>query len=1340
MHHSGRRWIAAVLTAVLAGGGLVAGSARAFPPINALALGGYSHESITQHVMTELAAEFFQATRSTRSMWEARKEVVWANAAVDGDQVHSAFHFDGENFDGGQRRLQHLRSLTAQRLRADQPAKAREALGQALHTLQDFYTHTSWIELGNRWPNPALGRPGQAIGNVARLSEATCEGSDLLTDKLTSGYHGGQDRVPVVPGKCRHGGLSDRGPGDGGINKDMINSTMSPHHDFHYEAVRVAELATAQFIRDIKDDVTEPQLRSLFGLGPSLAIAIDNSSSMLDDQAKVAAQVNRIVRSRIGTAREPVSYVLVPFNDPDVGPVQKTDDPDTFLRAISGLPHRETPTCPSLSMSGLLQAIQASSEGGEVYVITDADPLDPYLQYQAAMAAKAKKIRVTPITFGRCETSLAKTATATGEQTATPEQTMPATTEAGLSLTAAPAFTAYKTVANGTGGRMFALNSDEVDKIADLAGQWTDDNAVSVLNADLIVDRIATPLSFPVDSTMRKLYVYLEGLQDYPQRATLTRPDGIEIRPGQVGVEYPVSESEDRRMVVAIDRPMAGEWQLRVWTLGPAPASPGSVRVTADSDLDLDNFAFVAPEVLDTENVHEYSGQADQTPPAGPVAVTAHLTADVASASFEFRSPEGVTQNTFDLPRSGTDYLGAATLPTADSVFYVRGTDAGGQTFQRTVTAPAQKPNPNLEVTPAPAQRLLPNTTVTRSVTVKNLGPTSSFVIQQNSDQPYADSGSENAEYFDLGAGRSRQIDYTVKVPADVTPGTEATLTYSIRDLENETNVAQAEVTLPVGPNLDHTPPVVQATTTPEPGPDGRFDGSTDVTVTLDATDAAGVQSVTYQVTYEDVRAPETVVANRGAVIRVDGEGVTTIRYKATDDNGNQSADQTLDVTIESPPAGRVVSATPDGDAVRVQTTRRGQKATVVFPGRAGQQVSAVLRETTFPPGRAMPWRLTGPNGLVRQSDIICYLNCFIEPVTLPDDGDYHLVLDPVRDDVGSAEVRIHDVPEIPAVPTILDGAAHRVTIAKPGQRAALSFTGRAGQRVTLVPSDHTFVNLDARFVFELPNGETITAFGGLDGAGGSGGEYRPVQLPDDGPYLLWIDPDHASTGAVTVQLYDTADDLSAPLEPGADPVTLQTTTPGQQARVTFQAEAGQRLSLALTDTRNVSSSFGVYDPYGRLWHGVSCSDGACRSALPVIPTAGEYEVRYGGSWRDPVGFTAQLFDVSTDVTATAVIDEPPTTVTTLPGQRATVSFEAEAGQVITLSTSLPFGDAVLRDPDGTAVASAFCFFGCVFPDITLPKAGRYTLTLDPLGDAAGPITVEVVNASPPDPGHPQRN
>ena len=53
---------------------------------------------------------------------------------------------------------------------------ARDVAGQLLHTLQDFYSHTNWIEMGRRTANAALGVPGKegSIGNVAGPDEPTC--------------------------------------------------------------------------------------------------------------------------------------------------------------------------------------------------------------------------------------------------------------------------------------------------------------------------------------------------------------------------------------------------------------------------------------------------------------------------------------------------------------------------------------------------------------------------------------------------------------------------------------------------------------------------------------------------------------------------------------------------------------------------------------------------------------------------------------------------------------------------------------------------------------------------------------------------------------------------------------------------------------------------------------------------------------------------------------------------------------------------------------------------------------------------------------------------------------
>jgi von Willebrand factor A domain-containing protein 7 len=240
----------------------------AFPPWNRTAgFTSRSHQSITGDAFEALAGEFFGISRLTGPMRRALDRIVDANASVDEDQAHSALHFDGESFPEGQARIIALRARVIDRLAADDADGARDALGQALHTVQDFYSHSNWVELGNTCPNPDLGRPGRALRRLPSTT-ATCIGSMLVTSELTSGYYGGQDRV-LPQGKCRHGGPFDSSPGSGGINKDTPVEMLSPHAAQHHAGADLAEQATEQFIRDIKEVVTLEQLRLLFEVGPS---------------------------------------------------------------------------------------------------------------------------------------------------------------------------------------------------------------------------------------------------------------------------------------------------------------------------------------------------------------------------------------------------------------------------------------------------------------------------------------------------------------------------------------------------------------------------------------------------------------------------------------------------------------------------------------------------------------------------------------------------------------------------------------------------------------------------------------------------------------------------------------------------------------------------------------------------------------------------------------------------------------------------------------------------------------------------------------------------------------
>jgi hypothetical protein len=121
--------------------------------------GSKTHVEITEEAMQVIYIEI-GAANITQSMKLARKQITDANREVDQDQFSSAKHADGENFAGAQLRTNDLLSQVVIKIKANDVAGGRSSLGSALHTVQDFYAHSNWVELGNGAPSSELGRPG----------------------------------------------------------------------------------------------------------------------------------------------------------------------------------------------------------------------------------------------------------------------------------------------------------------------------------------------------------------------------------------------------------------------------------------------------------------------------------------------------------------------------------------------------------------------------------------------------------------------------------------------------------------------------------------------------------------------------------------------------------------------------------------------------------------------------------------------------------------------------------------------------------------------------------------------------------------------------------------------------------------------------------------------------------------------------------------------------------------------------------------------------------------------------------------------------------------------------
>lgn len=263
-------------------------------------------------------------------------EIVAANRAVDlkpGSDLRTSEdfdiplnHFDNERFQEGSQRLINLKKNIIEILKPikdtnncddsnnsnDRNTKeevqqkgmqARKLLGGALHTLQDFYAHTNWVELGHPGiderlgkeviPNPDPNTPTSpeveqvmSVEGYPDIKVSTTDSGRLLPDfmnqpndpqhHLTSGYFISlTSPCEAPPGKTRHGGFTFICPD--GLSKD------EPGRPGYQQAYNLAVTASVDYINQILQD---PAIRSNYSAIKALmGITEEKSNSCEKKQA-----------------------------------------------------------------------------------------------------------------------------------------------------------------------------------------------------------------------------------------------------------------------------------------------------------------------------------------------------------------------------------------------------------------------------------------------------------------------------------------------------------------------------------------------------------------------------------------------------------------------------------------------------------------------------------------------------------------------------------------------------------------------------------------------------------------------------------------------------------------------------------------------------------------------------------------------------------------------------------------------------------------------------------------------------------------------------------------------
>ncbi|XP_055004640.1 von Willebrand factor A domain-containing protein 7-like [Boleophthalmus pectinirostris] len=716
----------------------------------------------------ETVALACKSTQSSKSFRQAVYLITYRNVRVDIQHaLNASFHFDDESFTGGRAIITELLQSVKASIKQENYDAARQKLGEMLHPLQDFYSHSNWVEIGNTAPNANLIRLDTSIGNIAAPTRATCRNcngddcknnilEDIIEEKvLTSGYFG---VVPIVstkpPGKCSHGGSVDQTSKiepKGGINKDTFGSS---HGHLHTQAANLAIAATSQLLEDIRGAAGDKEFLQLMGISKgsskALCFVIDITKSMSDDIEAVKVVTNTIINTEVGTDNEPSVYILVPFSDPDVGPLTKTTDPQVFKRVINDLSPSGGGDEPELSLSGLQLALTTAPFNSEIFLFTDAGAKDTYLK--STVIALIERTQ-TVVNF------LITDSISTNRRRRSP---IPRLAPMDSQL--------YKDLAQASGGLAIEVSKSDLSTASSIITEASISSVVTLLQTARSPGVTETFL-FTVDETMTNVIVYTTGSSiSY----TLTSPSGLN-QIGTSGSLVTSSESVGNFQTLRLTV-QTGEWKLKL-----SSTNPYTLKVIGKSPIDIlvdfvqaSQGLFGGYDTLETRPKAGVEGYLVVTLTGSDSATVTEVVLVEAQGSNII---PGVVQAV-----EGTFLVRFATIPSGQFVVQVKGKD-GPSVFQR--QSPTSFTSSNLTITATPNDLLTPGTPFVVPFTISTSEVGVNITIRATNNRGFT---STYPSTLVIESGNSTNGTVTLSAPLNTPSGSDVTLTIEAETPKGDDN------------------------------------------------------------------------------------------------------------------------------------------------------------------------------------------------------------------------------------------------------------------------------------------------------------------------------------------------------------------------------------------------------------------------------------------------------------------------------------------------------------------------------------------------------------------------
>lgn len=727
------------------------------------------HESITEDVLEEKGFDD-----------DAADEVGDSNYWTDTfEQTTDAAHADNNQLAAASTRLRSKRTLIGDSLNSCQRRKALDALGEALHTVQDIYSHSNSVDNEIEIPNLLSMADGTA----------TCAPPGFAPDGLVTGYFNLYGPAPFLqcrgigPGQCCHRDL----------NKD--NEDV-PNGGNHKLAKTAAKQATGTYLDLVEEDIrarfpaadATQFLKMLKQTQRTQIFVIDDTGSMGDDIAGVQAAANRYLDSLIAGSEAP-TLGLVTFKD-TVQDRGLQCSVETLRSQINALTASGGGDCPEASNAALLAALDeiplvtsdVQLRGGRILLATDASAGDSHLGPLVAAGAAVRGVSIDAILTGDCFAE--EVAGAPGPSTVSSNDpragkvALPPLGEAATDPLSSPsARTQLRALADATGGVLFNVTRLEVDDVVPTLLELGDpDNTLLTRRRVELTAGTPVDIEVPVDDGLagKVTFMVTASRAGILPDVGVTRPNGQPVQPTDSDVTL---RSLSSVVSYALRDPAAGVWRVRLAgegtfvfrAFGGAPFRLSSLRLQKAAE---------GPHRPEAELV-----PVDGQPVAGAsIFGDLRFTAEPRNLRVVLRRPDGSLLAELAPVRleDGRHFRAPLTVPGETFVVEATGLTPGGVPFVRQITVPVNPQVVGLSLAQSDVEAA-PGTTATVEVTVLNAASSAAtFQLSASGSLGWPVSA---PPAFPLAAGASATLHVEVAVPVGTPAGARNDLTLLVENV-----------------------------------------------------------------------------------------------------------------------------------------------------------------------------------------------------------------------------------------------------------------------------------------------------------------------------------------------------------------------------------------------------------------------------------------------------------------------------------------------------------------------------------------------------------------------------